>query len=215
MIFRYYVPHQSAEDLLTKYGEWVRIIGGFSIVLGLYSLFFTHYTKIKRGMPGWGYSIFVFIGFAVMVFLGLIKEFETFLSIISGKLIDVTSPFGSWEKSLTGTSYDWIYQYIFNACGATMFSILAFYIASAAYRTFRIRSVEATILLLAAVIIMIARVPIGGLISHWIPDLADWIMEVPNLAAKRGVLLGMCLGSISTALRIIFGIERGYLGGGE
>ncbi|MDI6733498.1 MAG: hypothetical protein QME51_05705 [Planctomycetota bacterium] len=215
LALRYYIPHQIGEDYLTIWSKWARIIGGFAIVLGLYSLFHLHLAKIKRKMPGWGYSIIVFLGFAVTIFLGLIREIEIFIGIILGKSIDLSSPFASYEASPFGSAYDWIYQYIFNACGATMFSILAFFIASAAYRTFRARSREATILLIAAIIIMVARVPIGGLISSFIPELADWIMEVPNMAAKRGILLGICLGSIATSLRVIFGIERSYLGGGE
>ena len=62
---------------------------------------------------------------------------------------------------------------------------------------------------------MLGRVPIGAAISETIPSLAEWLMEVPNLAAKRGILLGVSLGAIATSLRIIFGIERSYVGGGD
>ena len=62
---------------------------------------------------------------------------------------------------------------------------------------------------------MLGRVPIGALISDFIPWTSQWLMAVPNLAAKRGILLGVSLGAIATSLRIIFGIERSYLGGGD
>jgi len=102
---------------------------------------------------------------------------------------------------------------------ATMFSLLAFYMATAAYKSFRARSVEATVLLVAAIIIMLGQVPLGMAISRSWPinilDISQWIMDVPNLASKRGILLGVGLGSVATSLKILLGIERTYLGGGD
>src|SRR5690606_28594301 len=117
---------------------------------------------------------------------------------------------------------------------ATMFSILAFFIASAAFRAFRARSFEATALLIAGCIVMIGRVPVGDVIAVsmkdagaiWpalsnpyaifdFPALTSWLLNIPNQAAQRGILLGVLLSQIAIAIRIIFGIERTYMGGGD
>ena len=101
------------------------------------------------------------------------------------------------------------------ALQGTMFSLLAFFVASAAYRAFRARSLEATILLGAAVIVMAGRVPLGEYLLPGIGQISDWIMNVPNTAAQRGILIGVSLGGIAISIKIIFGIERAYLGGSQ
>jgi hypothetical protein len=97
---------------------------------------------------------------------------------------------------------------------ATVFSLLAFFMASAAYRSFRARSVEATILLVVAVIVILGRVPLGGDLTHgYLPRITEWLMIFPTVGAKRGIIFGVALGVIATSLRIILGIERSHLGG--
>jgi hypothetical protein len=194
-----FVPHPVSSDFREGITTWFRIIGAFAFFIGLYSLLHMHYTRVRRREAGWGYSMFVFLGAGLMIAVGLYNKGQ-------GPL---TSP------PAAGTWFRWGYRHVQVPCGATIFSILAFFMASAAFRTFRARNLQAALLLVAAVIVMLGRVPIGAAISDWIPRVADLIMEYPNLAAKRGILLGISLGVISQSLRILFGIERSYMGGGE
>jgi hypothetical protein len=112
----------------------------------------------------------------------------------------------------TGRVYTWIYDHVFSPCNATMFALLAFFIASAAFRAFRARNVEAGLLLGAAILIMIGRVPIGRALSPAFPAIAEWIVDIPNNAGRRAIMMGAALGAIATSLRVILGLERSHLG---
>jgi hypothetical protein len=96
-----------------------------------------------------------------------------------------------------------------------MFAILAFFIASAAYRSFRARSREAAVLLIAAVIVMMGRVPLGEYLLPLSGDLSQWILNVLNASVRRAILIGVSLGTVALSIKIIFSMERSYLGGGK
>jgi hypothetical protein len=111
-----------------------------------------------------------------------------------------------------GRVFTWLYDHVFAPANATMFALLAFFIASAAFRAFRARNVESALLLGAAILVMIGLVPIGRLLWDAFPEIADWILEVPNNAGRRAIIMGAALGVIATSLRVILGIERSHLG---
>jgi uncharacterized membrane protein len=125
-----------------------------------------------------------------------------------------------WSKGETTvngvqTGLGWIYNYTMVPLQATMFSILAFFIASAAYRAFRARTREAAVLLVAAVIVMMGRVPLGQFLLPWTWDVTQWLLNVVNSAVRRAILIGVSMGSVALSLKIILGYERSYLGGGK
>jgi hypothetical protein len=107
----------------------------------------------------------------------------------------------------------WVYDHIFSPCNATMFALLAFFIASAAFRAFRARNTEAALLLGAAIIVLLGRAPIGSLINENLPYITNWIIDVPNNAGRRAIIMGAALGAIVTGLRVLLGMERQHVGG--
>jgi hypothetical protein len=186
-------PHKFfQDDFYNKfYIPWAYASAPFAMLLGVISLSMMHTNKIKRRAPKWQYSYFFFAGFVVTALAGFI---------------------GGTQK---GGLYMWLFENLQMPMSATMFSLLAFYMASAAYKAFRARSPEATVLLVAAIVVMMAQVPLGVKIYKNLPGISQWILDVPNLASKRGILLGVGLGSVATSLKILLGIERSYLGGGD
>ncbi|MEM3986593.1 MAG: hypothetical protein QXR39_07460 [Candidatus Methanomethylicia archaeon] len=108
---------------------------------------------------------------------------------------------------------------VFNAIVApgdsTIYSILVFFIASAAYRAFRARSVEATVLLLAGIIAMLGNAPIGELIWPGFVPLKDWVNNVWVRAEARVIIISGLLATLALYVRMLLGYERGWMGRGE
>ena len=200
MILTEFSPHTISQVIYNEVVNWTLIVWPFATVLAVATLVQTHWARIQRRSEHWQYSYVVFAGIIAMAAIGV--------------------PFG-----MKHPIFEWLFKNVQVPMGATMFSLLAFFIASAAFRAFRARTFEATLLLVTALIVMMGNVPVGDLIwnqvmawSPWtdkVSEASQWILDNPNLSARRGIILGISLGGISQSIRIILGIERSYLSGGD
>lgn len=198
MIVVFFVP--KLEDWSGVILKWFPIIAGFALILGAGSLLLVNLNKISRKSPGWGYNVVLIIGLLTMTSLGVFMGTDA------------------------GTPFNFLFLYVFTPLSATMFSLLAFYIASAAFRAFKAKTFEAGLLLVTAFVVMLGRVPIGEMMWNAMPwssaiplnvIIEEWIMGCFNTAGQRAIMLGASIGIISVSLKILLGIERSYLGGGE
>jgi len=189
LIALFFIPNYRAQAVNAKLLEWATVVYAFALILGSVSLWNTHARKIRLKSDGWPYSLVTLLALVVVTALGV------------------------WQGVGEGTVVSRIYNMVNSPLASTMFALLAFFIASAAFRAFRARNVEATLLLVTAVLMMIGRVSIGEFIWKGFPGFTEWLLDVPNLAAKRAIAIGVGLGAVSIGLKIILGIERGYLGG--
>ena len=175
--------------LMDPLNNWFQISYAIALALGFVNLTVIHVKYIQRKREGWFYSIILLLCMYGYLVLGMIQ-------------------------TQNGPQFDWIYVNAFSPLSATMFSLVAFFITSAAYRAFRVRTKEATILLVCALFVMLGRAPIGDAIwGNWSAFVGKWVMGTMNVAGMRGINLGIAVGGFATALRIMLGLERAHIGG--
>jgi ABC-type multidrug transport system fused ATPase/permease subunit len=112
-----------------------------------------------------------------------------------------------YKKSSTKMLYDYLYEGLFVPLGSAMFALLGFYIISAGYRAFRVRSVESGLMMMAAVIVMLGQIPFYIYVSEALPDIRLWLLEYPSAAAFRAIKFGAAIAGLYMAIRMWLSIE--------
>lgn len=205
-----FVPHPLV-GVPAAFLQQCAVIGlAFGYVLGGAHLLRVNLEAIASRQRDWPYKAVLVAGLVVVLVFGLVVDRARFQS--------------------PGTVSLWLYDHVFVPTSATVFSLLAFFVASAAFRAFRIRTLEAGVLAAAALVVMIGRVPAGDALARAVLDhpgvpevvrtlrpsgLEQWLVDVPQGAARRAILIGAAMGVMATGLRVILGIERAALGEGE
>ncbi len=215
MIVAYFIPY--TESWQDKVSIWFDVLASIAFILGGGNLLKIQLKKISEQSAGWGYAVITAASFLVMLIIGLFKigapPHQNYLHM-------------SWsgDYSETGTPFWWLYEFAFKPLQATIFAMLAFYVASAAFRAFRAKNVEAFLLLGTAFIILLGRTAAGPYLTNWFPDwmsglraqpLTDYLMQVFNTAGSRAIMIGIALGTASVSLKILLGVDRSYLGSGD
>ena len=177
----------SLASLSREVQNWVLIVAAFALALAAVNLLRIHAANIRLKKSGWYNSVALIVALVVMAAIGI-------------------------GKGTNDPLYRYWYTGFLVPVDATIFSLLAFYITSAAYRAFRARNMDATFLLVTAFIVMAGRAPIGELVWKGAPAVSNWLMDYPNMAGQRGIMIGAAVGALSLGLRILVGLERAYLG---
>jgi hypothetical protein len=215
-ILSLYIPKVFLGDpevgMSPRLDKYLIIVAGFALPLGIVNVIQNNSRRAARREKGWPYAVVLLIGLFVTGALGV-------FGAVSGEGI-------GFRSDGTSTPFKWIEDNAFRPLQATIFALLAFFMASAAFRAFRARNTEATILLVAGLLVMLGRVPLLEFLATPFPalmpaaaegslrlgQLTEWIMNVPNSAAQAGIIIGAALGAAAMAIRVILGIERSYLG---
>jgi hypothetical protein len=178
----FFFAHPLLDIIGAAFRDWAIILTAFALLLGLGNLLFVHFLRVtRRNEPGAGYSAIVLIVTLVVFGAGL------------------------WF-TLPSSEMAWLFNHVYLPLQGAFFALTAFFLATAAYRAMRARNVETTLMLIAAVIVFIGQMPLAGVLA----DAREWILRVPSEAGLRGIMLGVALGTLATALRLIVGMDRPY-----
>jgi hypothetical protein len=202
VLFSFVLDDPTLHSLRGLFVEWTVIVTAFAMLLGVFNVVRVHAQRIQS-RKGALYSIVLVVSFLAIFVPGILSAEQ-----LPGALGELAGEYVGPTGSIVG----WIYQYVQRPLQATLFSLMAFFVFTAAWRVFRVRGVVSVVMLLAALVVLLGSVKLslGGNWSQLV-DAKSWVMNVPVMAGARGMLLGIALGTIITGLRLLLGVDRPYI----
>lgn len=194
--FTYYVKVSEPVDLQAIADNSLAYLTAMIITafaIGIINLTRIHYRNIKLKRPDWKFSVVLLgslYGMAIFSIISSPYSLDPQGIVIPPSLINAILPI-----------WNFLYYDILTTINTSIFSLLAFFIASAAYRAFKLRTVESTVLLVAGLLVIVGEAPISDLIWPGFSAIHNWIMLVPNTAGQRGILIGAALSMIAFSVR--------------
>lgn len=176
--------------------SWGVIVTAFAMGLASINIIRIHANRIANQRSGWVNSLALLATMFIFIGVGIFSRHN---------------PTNVAAKELFSN----LFNYAYSPFSATMYAMIAFYVASASYRAFRMRSLEATLLLSAAVLVMLGNAPIAEQIWDKFPLIGKWLLTVINTTGQRGIAIGVAIGGFATSLRILLGFDRAHLGQGD
>ncbi|MEE2908518.1 MAG: hypothetical protein VX527_11895 [Planctomycetota bacterium] len=181
MLATYFVPETESYGATAM--EMFIIISAAAMILGGGNLLKINLAKMSQRRPGWGYAGITLAAFIGTLIIGLFKIGATPTAAVPGH---------SWAAPIVqeGAPFWWIYQYMIVPLTATMFAMLAFYIASAAFRAFRAKNPEAILLLATAFIVLLGQVYAGYWLTNFLPNLQHLVDILPESDHAFAMIVG-------------------------
>jgi hypothetical protein len=179
----------------------VSVLAAWAVLAGSLNLVLVHGKKFLNQAPGWFYSLFVLVGFVLVVLANLLAPFLP-----------------GWGSGAANQANTWFFQTVVAVGGASLGGLVAFFLVFAAYKVLRTRRTPMTVIfVISLVLALIVLAPWPSFMqnpslagSATLRDILSAIVRVPAVAGARGLLLGITLGAVATGIRVLVGLERPY-----
>jgi hypothetical protein len=189
MFFDYYfVPIGGSRALSTLLLDWAVIITATVSGVGVLNVIIRTVHTTKKRVPYWYLDIWVLIVMVIVAGTGLIGPYATH------------------------TVFLWLMKNISSPLEASVYAMTCFEMVTAFYRSFRVRSVDAGILLVSAFVMMLRNAPITGSLMPSLLPLGNWLLDVPTNAASRAFLIIASIGLVGFAVRTLLWHEKPSVG---
>lgn len=158
------------------------VTAGIALLIGVLNLLNVHLRRVLGRQRGALYSLVLLISFLLVIAVWLLGGDSANLLLV---------------------------QDVQRSVEAALAALLVFALVYGAYRLMRQRVTWAAILFtVALLVVLVGALPFEGF--GLLADVRAWMLQVPASAGARGLLIGIALGAIVTAVRVIIGQDRSY-----
>jgi len=177
-------------SLRREFVQWAVILAGFAVLVGVINLTSVHVKKIRRKEKGSAYSLLL-IFFLLMTFLAGV----------------------AWKPDHPNMVL--LFKTVQFPVEASLMALLTVSLTYASIRMLRRRLNLLSIVFLGTALITLlgtASLPFIGDVPFLGDIVRPFVSQVMAGAGARGILIGVALGTLTTGLRILFGVDRPYGG---
>jgi hypothetical protein len=187
IILGFYINNPTLASIASNLKGWGTTLATVAIFLGLINVARVQYGKISKQDEGYLFNIWTLAVLIIVIVIGQ-----------------------TW--GMNSSQYNFIFRNWYGPLYARIYGLIACYSFSAAYRGFKMRSLESGFMGLAFILVLLKDAPVSTLIWPGFQDVGNWVTGVPLAAGMRSIFIGGTIAIFILALRIILGRERAIIG---
>ena len=186
MLLAFFTPFEAFTTIKGALTAWTIVISATSTWLGFAYMSYAQYRMYQRNPT-------------TLQLIYFVTPFAFFLLFL---IVGVSFP-----GDVGSPQYLWLVNNIRMQVGATVYAIMFFTLASSAYRTFTVASIEAIALLISGIIYTLRQIPLFPVFAPWLVPVGEWILLVPNVGGGRGAVICAAMAALVVGIRTLWGRE--------